>query len=116
VFFSLLAQFRAVRTLILEESHHIFFMKELPSFLTEVIFVLFGIFASFILREKPEDERAMAHQALAGRNAFLIGSMVLMAGILIQGYSHTVDPWLVIGLVAMIIAKISTRIWSDKNR
>jgi hypothetical protein len=81
-----------------------------------IIFVLFGIFASFILREKPEDERAMAHQALAGRNAFLIGSMVLMAGILIQGYSHTVDPWLVIGLVAMIIAKISTRIWSDKNR
>ncbi len=80
-----------------------------------IIFVLFGIYASFVLREKSEDERAAVHQALAGRNAFLAGSLILMVGILIQGYTHTVDPWLVIGLVTMIIAKISTRICSDRN-
>lgn len=77
--------------------------------------VLFGIFASFILREKSIDERDVAHKALAGRNAFLAGSALLILGIVIEGYTHTVDTWLVVTLVVMIVAKIATRIWSDKN-
>ena len=76
---------------------------------------LFGIFASFILREKSVDERDDLHRTLAGRNAFLAGSAVLMIGIVIQGYSHSVDPWLVIALILMILVKIVTRLWSDKN-
>jgi len=77
--------------------------------------VLFGIFASFILREKIFDERDSLHRTLAGRNAFLAGSTILMLGIIIQGYFHSVDPWLVVALIVMIIVKIATRIWSDKN-
>ena len=80
-----------------------------------VTLVLFGIFSSFILREKTFDERDNVHKTLAGRNAFLIGSAVLMLGIVAQGYKHSVDPWLVTTLVSMIIVKISTRIWSDRN-
>jgi hypothetical protein len=76
---------------------------------------LFGIFASFILREKSVDEREDQHRTLAGRNAFLAGSGVLTLGIVIQGYAHTVDPWLVIALIVMITVKIGTRMWSDKN-
>jgi hypothetical protein len=77
--------------------------------------VIFAIFSSFILREKVFDERDMLHRTLAGRNAFLAGSTILMLGIVIQGYSHSVDPWLIVALIAMIITKIITRIWSDKN-
>lgn len=77
--------------------------------------VLFGIFASFILREKTFDERDSMHRTLAGRNAFLSGSAVLMLGIIIQGYTHSVDSWLVFALVVMIVVKIFTRIWSDRN-
>lgn len=77
--------------------------------------VLFGIFASFILREKIFDERDSLHRTLAGRNAFLAGSAILMLGIIIQGYYHKVDTWLVLALIGMIIVKIGTRIWSDKN-
>lgn len=80
-----------------------------------IAIALFSMFASFIFREKPVDERDTAHRALAGRNAFLAGSSILMIGIVIQGYSHSVDPWLVITLIVMILSKISTRIWSDKN-
>jgi hypothetical protein len=76
---------------------------------------LFGIFASFILREKSVDEREDQHRTLAGRNAFLVGSGVLTLGIVIQGYTHTVDPWLVIALIVMVVVKIGTRMWSDKN-
>ncbi len=80
-----------------------------------VTLALFGVFASFILREKSLDERDDQHKYLAGRNAFLAGAAVLTLGIVVQGYFHTVDPWLVIALVIMIIVKIGTRIWSDKN-
>ena len=77
--------------------------------------VLFGIFASFILRENKLDERDEIHRTLAGRNAFLTGALVLILGIVVQGYHHAVDPWLVIALIAMIVVKIATRLWSDKN-
>src|SRR3989338_6971913 len=80
-----------------------------------VALALFGMFASFILRERVVDERDAVHRTLAGRNAFLSGGAVLMLGIIIQGYTHSVDPWLVISLITMILAKICTRIWSDKN-
>jgi hypothetical protein len=80
-----------------------------------VALVIFGIFASFILREHIVDERDGFHRTLAGRNAFLAGSAVLMVGIVVQGYTHSVDPWLVIALIVMILVKIATRLWSDKN-
>lgn len=76
---------------------------------------LFAIFASFVLRENKFDEREERHRALAGRNAFLSGAGVLTLGIVVQGYSHIVDPWLVLALMVMIVVKIATRIWSDKN-
>lgn len=76
---------------------------------------LFGIFASFILRERMADERDGLHRTLAGRNAFLAGSGVLTLAIVVQGYTHSVDPWLVIALITMIIVKIGTRVWSDRN-
>lgn len=80
-----------------------------------VILVLFAVFASFILREKSVDERDVQHRTLAGRNAFLMGSAALIIGIIVQGYSHAVDEWLVITLIIMVVTKIGTRIWSDKN-
>ena len=76
---------------------------------------IFGIFASFVLREKITDERDVLHRTLAGRNAFLVGSGLLTLAIVVQGYSHSVDPWLVVTLIVMIITKILTRVWSDKN-
>jgi len=76
---------------------------------------LFGVFAIFILRENSEDEREAQHRALAGRNAFLAGSGILTLGIVIQGYVHQVDPWLVGALIVMVITKFVTRLWSDRN-
>ncbi len=80
-----------------------------------VALILFGIFTSFILREKVLDERDATHRALAGRNSFLVGSAILMLAIIIQEYKESLDPWLVVVFIAMIITKIFTRIWSDKN-
>ncbi len=81
-----------------------------------IALVLFGVFAIFILREKTIDERDAVHKTLAGRNAFLAGSAVLILGIVVEGYTHTVDSWIVGALVVMVSTKIITLIWSDKNQ
>ncbi len=80
-----------------------------------ITLALFGIFASFILREEATDEREEQHKSLAGRNAFLAGSGILIFGIVVQGYTHSVDPWLVFALIGMVIVKLITRHWSDKH-
>lgn len=80
-----------------------------------IALALFGVFASFILRESSVDERDDQHKSFAGRNAFLAGAGILTLGIGVQGYAHTVDPWLVIALIVMIVTKIGTRMWSDRN-
>lgn len=80
-----------------------------------ILLALFGIYASFILKEKTFDERDDANRSLAGRNAFLGGSATLILGIIVQGYSHAVDPWLVVALIVMVVTKVGTHIWSDRN-
>lgn len=80
-----------------------------------ITLAIFGILASFVLRETIVDEREGQHRTLAGRNAFLAGSGVLTLGIVVQGYAHAVDPWLVVALIVMIVVKIGSRIWSDRN-
>ncbi len=79
------------------------------------LLIAFSLFASFILQEKVADEREGSHRMLAGRAAFLTGSAVLMIGIFVQAFSHAVDIWLVVALVVMIITKIGSRIYSDRN-
>lgn len=92
----------------------------MPNMVTVAILLCFlvlaAIFASFVLRETKTDERDLIHRSLAGRNAYLFGSAILILAILIQGYQHSVDPWLVMTLLVMVVAKVGTRIWSDRNR
>ena len=67
---------------------------------------IFVLFVSFIWRENAEDERESLHKSMAGRAAFLAGASVLVAAIVVQSFSHTLDPWLVIALGVMILTKI----------
>lgn len=77
------------------------------------VLAVFCLLAVFVVRESAVDEREMSHRALAGRTAFLVGSAVLVVGIISEGMTHQVDPWLVLALVLMVLAKIGTRIYSD---
>lgn len=75
---------------------------------------VFGAFATLVLREQAHDEREETHRMRSGRAAFLVGALILVAGIAYQGsVVHEVDPWLVVALVGMVLAKLSTRIYSD---
>ena len=77
--------------------------------------VIFALFAVFILREKVRDERDTVHRMLSGRVAFITGSALLIIGIVVQSLQHAVDVWLVVVLVAMVLSKLITRMYSDNR-
>lgn len=75
----------------------------------------FGLFAAYLLQEKVADEREERHRLLSGRIAFLSGSAVLVVGIIANELAGKSDPWLFLALVVMVIAKMATRIYTDRT-
>ena len=73
--------------------------------------VVFSLFASFVWRENHRDEREGLHKMMAGRIAFLVGTALLVLGIIVQSFSHNLDPWLVFTLGGMIVAKVISLIY-----
>lgn len=78
--------------------------------------VLFVLFAGLVWRERPLDERDELHRALAGRIGYLLGTVALLIGVLVQSVSGHVDPWLVIGLGAMVVGKLLGHFYSRLHR
>ena len=89
----------------------------MPSMMLVVVLAatvgVFGLFISFVLRETPGDEREQIHRLVAGRVAFLIGTAVVLVGIVVESFSGTPDKWLLIALGVMVTSKIIARIHSD---
>lgn len=80
--------------------------------------VAFIAFSSLIWKEHSRDEREDHHRQRAGRISFFVGTSVLVLGIAVQGlpiFYHTpeVDPWLILALIAMVLSKIVSRIYSQ---
>jgi FtsH-binding integral membrane protein len=78
----------------------------LQMLLLAAVLVLISSFLVFLWREKPNDERELHNQALASRWAYLIGCVVLILALVIQGLKHDLDPFIPIALLAMIATKI----------
>jgi hypothetical protein len=77
--------------------------------------VIFIFFAAFIWKERSADEREQIHKSIAGRWAYLIGSAILVVGIILQTIQHILDPWLVIALVGMVLTKLGSYIYAEMN-
>ena len=78
--------------------------------------IIFILFAAFIWKEKPRDEREEANRLLAGRVGFLAGTGILVIGIIYQTLKHNLDIWLLVTLLIMILAKLIVGIYSEKCR
>lgn len=104
-----------ITSIILLNPWHLWMPDVLVMCLIGGLLVVFGIFAAFLLREVAVDEREEAHRSIAGRNAFLVGAAILIIAIAIQEYREQLDGWLVAALIGMVITKLVTRLWSDRN-
>lgn len=75
------------------------------------LMVNFGLFASFIARERAKDEVRSFHGMVAGKAGYLTGGAILVYGIIMQTFRGELDPWLVITLGGMILIKIFALIY-----
>jgi len=80
-----------------------------------VLVVAAVLFFSFVRNEKARDEREGLHRSFAGRYAFFAGAAVLLIGIVVQDLQKNIDPWLVIALGVMIIAKLIGSVAANKK-
>ncbi len=80
------------------------------------VVVAFGAFAVFVLRERSGDEREEFHRMFAGRVAYLSGASVLIVAIVVESITESLDPWLVVALLAMVLAKVGAHIYSARYR
>ena len=71
-----------------------------------LLVILFVIFAGVLWKEHPADEREQLHTFIASRFAYFAGIAVLTIAIIIQHQSGSIDPWLVISICVILLAKI----------
>lgn len=80
-----------------------------------LIVTLFAIFAMFLWKELVVDEREQLHRFIGTRFAYTAGGVLLLIGIIVQAFSHKIDPWLPLVLTGMVLAKILGRYYAEKR-
>lgn len=80
-----------------------------------IVTVLMLIWAGYIMFEKATDEREIVLRMHAGRIAYLGGVTILTVGLIVQGFAHTIDPWIVGTLCIMVLTKLVARVYEDRG-
>ncbi len=101
---------------LLFDPFHIYMNHKGFIFLSGLIAGIYFVLLSFIWGEGAYDEREQEHRFFASRYAYLAGSLVLISGIIFQSRTMHVDPWLPVALSVMFLAKLISRIYSEKYR
>jgi cobalamin synthase len=70
------------------------------------VIILAVSFLALLWRENPEDERELFNQAVASRRGYIVGVLVLLVAVLVEGIQDKLDPALPLALLAMIATKI----------
>ena len=96
------------------------FMIWMPSELVYMalggLIIAFVIVAGFVWKERARDEREYLHTMIAGIVAYLTGAGLLVIAITVQTVLTHPDPWLVITLAGMVIARILGFIYAKKTK
>ncbi len=71
--------------------------------------------AGFVMFEEATDEREIMLRMHAGRVAYLGGIGVLLVALVVQGYAHVIDPWIMLALGVMVVFKLGARLYLDRE-
>ncbi|MBM3272065.1 hypothetical protein FJY94_02150 [Candidatus Kaiserbacteria bacterium] len=72
------------------------------------------VWAGFVVAEQSHDERELVHRMHAGHIAYLSGIGVLTVALLVQGFEHAIDPWILVALGVMVVSKVAARWYSER--
>lgn len=78
--------------------------------------ILYTVAMSFVGEGKNLDERANLHKNLANRAGLIAGTIVFSIAILYQLFiTHSVDYWLLVGLIVINLTKIISLIYLENK-
>ncbi len=80
-----------------------------------VVTLLLLVWAGFVMYEKAVDEREVMLRMNAGRVSYLAGIATLTIALVIQGFAHVIDPWIILTLCVMVISKLVARLYLDRE-
>lgn len=81
-----------------------------------IVSVLLSISIAFIFTEHAVDEREVLHRFEASRVGYALGLTTLMLALLIQGFLHAIDIWIIIAIAIMLLAKVLVRFYDTAKR
>jgi len=84
----------------------VFLPRPMHPFMIPLLVILFIILAGMLWKERPGDEREQLHTFIASRFAYFAGVAVLTIAIVVQHGQGSIDPWLIIAICIMLLAKI----------
>ena len=84
----------------------LFMPQQMHALMIPTLIIVFIIFLGFLWKEKSDDERESLHKLIASRFAYFAAVTTLMIGIIIENNQHALDPWLVVTVCIMLLAKI----------
>lgn len=84
----------------------LFMPNALHPFMVPFLIVLFIIFAGFLWKEAPGDERDQMHKFIASRLAYFATIATLIVGVVIQSVNTGIDPLIIIAICIGLLAKI----------
>jgi uncharacterized membrane protein len=92
----------------------------MPTMFQMTLLVFFGViyilFLGLIWQEQARDEREDLNRMFAARWAFFAGVVILGVGLMVQGFQHRVDPWIVFALIVMTVTKVFGRARVDNDK
>ncbi len=94
---------------------HFLMPSALGLIIVMVLALLVIAFAVFVWREHPSDEREELHALKAARISFFVGGGVLLLAIIAQSINHSIDPWLLVALGSMVVAKLALSSWLQEK-
>jgi uncharacterized membrane protein (UPF0182 family) len=78
-----------------------------------IVTVLLMVWMGFIMFEHTADEREAVLKYQSGRLAYLAGLSVLLIALLVQGFTHAIDPFVPLALAVMVIVKQLSRLYLE---
>jgi hypothetical protein len=79
--------------------------------------VVYTVALSFVGEGKVEDERELTHRHIANRMGLVVGTSILAVGVMTQLFiAHKVDYWLLAGLIAINLTKITSLIYLNYKK
>lgn len=85
---------------------------DMHEFLLSLAVVVFGLYVGLFQSEDPTDERERWHVMVASRGGYVAALFTAAIGVFVQAMSGTVDTWLMIVLLMLVLARVLSGIWA----